>query len=108
MSGILVLPQEEFEVGGHKYLITALGASEGLDLMAKLGSGDTDSKFIQGLVLRSISVDGKKQDAKWFNVHFARRYKDLNTLYEKIITFNLGEEEDEDGNPKGESGTSEE
>lgn len=101
MSGILTLPQKELEVGGSKYLVTALGASEGLDLLAKLGTGDVDGKFIKELILKSVAVDGRRQDGKWFDIHFARKYKEVQELYESIIDFNLGDD------PKDEGDTSE-
>ena len=101
MSGILTLPQKEFELGGTKYLITALGASDGLDVISKLSSSEVDGKFIKAVILRSVSVDGLKRDDKWFDVHFSRKYKLVQDLYEEILEFNLGDDPKEEGDTSG-------
>lgn len=101
MSGIQTLPQKEIEVGGVNYLITALGASDGLEVISKLTSGDVDGKFIKAVILRSVSVDGLRKDDKWFDVHFARKYVEVQKLYEEIIAYNLGEDPKDTGDTLG-------
>lgn len=94
---IQTLPQKEVEVGGHKYLITALGASEGLKVISKLSEGDVNSEFIRNLIINSVAYENMKRDVKWFDNHFARRYKDIQELYEEVIAFNLGDDPKDSG-----------
>lgn len=101
MTGIVTLPQKEVEIKGVKYLITALGATEGLEVITKLSSGDVDGKFIKAIILRSVTTEGIKRDEKWFDTHFARKYTAVQELYEAIIDFNLGEDPKDEGDMLG-------
>ena len=101
--------QLEYTVGESRYLITALGATDGIEVMNRIGefaknNTSPSSAFVKQVVLKSVTYNNKAVDEKWFDTHFSRNYKELNELFEKIVAFNFGEEED--GFPNEQNDTS--
>lgn len=97
----------EKTVGKNRYIIKALPAEYGLDVMGKLQTfgSNPPAGFMKDLVLRSVTVNNIQPTEEWFNKNFSRNYKELGELFQEICLFNFGEDED---SPNGESVTSEE
>lgn len=92
MSEVIARLQHEFEVGGVKYMISAMPAFLGLSVRQKLLAGNGgDPLFIQKLILDNVTVDGMKKDEAWFNNQFARSYTDLDEVMKEILEFNFPE-----------------
>jgi hypothetical protein len=103
--------QHEYIDGDNRYLITAFGATYGLEVMNKLGDfsrseTSPSAGFIKGVILHSVTHNSKVVDEKWFDSHFSRKYVEVQRLFSEIIKFNFGET-GEDGLPNGEEGSSE-
>lgn len=98
--------QHEYIEGNNRYLITAFGASYGIEVMNKLDEfartqTNPSAAFVKGVILHSVTHNGKAVDEKWFDSHFSRKYKQAMELFAEIMKFNFGEEEDtEEGKEK--------
>lgn len=101
------LEQTTITVGDNSYLITALPATLGLDVLAQLTSfsGQPPAQFMKEVILKSVKVNNKMPNEDWFNKTFSRNYKQLYELFGKITEFNFGDLSGEEGNV--ESDTSE-
>ena len=100
--------QKQMTIGTDNYIITAFDATYGLDVLAqvqKLGmSGESPSgKFLKDVILKSVTVNNFQLDDKTFDKHFSKKYTQMFQLFEAIISFNFGDEND----PNGDSDTSE-
>ena len=95
-----VLEQKEVVINGKLFVIEAMGATEGLEFLTKIVEG-ADAKLIRDTILKTVIYEGSKRDVKWFDRFFSRKYRDVQTLFDEIVEFNLGE------NPKDEGDTSE-
>lgn len=91
---VLTYDQEEVEVGGHSYVLQAMGAEYGMTVMDEMfkSGGVVTTKRMVDVIRRSVTYQGRQLDEKSFNIHFSRRYNDIGILFEKIIAFNFGEE----------------
>ena len=83
-----LLEQKEVEVGGEKYLITALGALKGLEYAPKLV--DADNKLIIQIITECVSHDNMPLSGEKFDKHFSRRYTAIYELFNEIVEFNWG------------------
>lgn len=84
---ISILEQKEVEVGGCNYLITAMGASEGLEFIPKIGK--ENSELIKSTIMKFVSFEGMAFDNNRFDKHFSKKYKEIYDLYNEIVTFNF-------------------
>lgn len=96
------------EIGKNRYLIKALPAEYGLNVMNTLQAleGNPSAEFMKQLVLRSVTVNNMQPNDEWFNKNFSRNYKELYELFKAIVDFNFGEMGEEDS-PNVDSVTSE-
>lgn len=90
--------QHEYIDGDNRYLITAFGATYGLEVMNKLSEfankmENPSAGFIKGVILHSVTHNNMSVDEKWFDKHFSRKYKEVQELFAEIIKFNFGEDE---------------
>lgn|SRR5690554_4054061 len=107
---MLTKDQTEFTYGENTYVINAMDASFGLEVMNELGkltanNSSPSASFIKSVVLKSITFNNKAVNEKWFDKHFSRNYGELMALFNRIIEFNFGEM-GADGVPNEEGGTS--
>lgn len=82
-----ILEQKEVEVKGEKYLITAMGATEGLAHIKLIGK--EDDKIIKDTILRHVSHQGIPFSEDKFNKHFSRKFTQVYDLYNEIVNFNF-------------------
>lgn len=82
-----ILEQKEVVIGGEKYLITAMGASEGLEYIPKIGK-ETPS-MVKEAIIKYVSHQGVKFDVSRFDKHFSKKYSEIYDLYNEIINFNF-------------------
>ena len=95
------------EINGTKYLITALEADYGLEVMMRL-TDIPSASLLRDVILRSVTVNNIQPTEDWFKRHYARNYSEAMELFQKITEFNFGEDSSEGGDsPNGEGGTSE-
>jgi len=85
-------------IGDNTYLITALEATYGLDVLNQVQkmalTGDSPSSaFVKEVIMKSVTVNNLQMNEKLFNTHFSKKYKEMFELFEKIIAFNFGEED---------------
>lgn len=100
----MFVPEElEKKIGETRYLIRALPASYGLHVMAKLGEfGNVPpSEFLKELILKSVTVNNIQPTEEWFNKHFSRNYKEMYDLFNEIVEFNFGSEDENSPNTEG-------
>jgi hypothetical protein len=100
---IIALEQKQVKVAGVNYLITALPAEYGLEVMNELYSSDKEvheSFRIKEIILKSVTMGGVKFTSDAYDKHFSRKYKEIFELYNEIMSFNYGTtiEEDDEGN----------
>lgn len=106
----IALEQTEKEIGGNRYLITALDALTGLDVMNNISESESKGEplepgFIKRVIMKSVTINNKQMTGDVFDKIFSRKYKELSELFGEIVKFNFGEGED---SPNAESDTSEE
>lgn len=98
---IKVLEQTTVKVGGVEYLITAFPATAGLVVADKIMGASVDNKidpkFVKDVITSSVDYKGRRIDDKTFDYHFSRRYNDVQELFAKIMDFNFGELDPNDG-----------
>ena len=102
------LEQTTVEVGGESYLVQAFPATYGLDVMQKMikvasGESELSVQFMSDVIIRSVDYKGRRMDEKTFNIHFSRKYNEINELFEKIMEFNFGEASPNDGSDDSEN-----
>jgi hypothetical protein len=94
----LTLPQEEIEVDGITYLVTAMSATEGLKFMEQqqesLDTGKADLALMKKVICKSVTKDGKLigEDPKSglaFDIIFSRKLGHLRKLYTAVISYNF-------------------
>lgn len=100
LSG-LTLPQEEMEVDGETYLLTALPATKGLEFLEKyqeqIDTGKADLSVMKHIICMSVHKDGKALAEKAsggslsFDVYFARKLGHMRNLFNAILEFNFGD-----------------
>ena len=103
----VALPQEELEVDGVTYLVTALPATEGLKFMEQyqesLDSGKPDLAVMKKIVCMSVTKDGKLISEKAsngslsFDIVFARKLGHLRNLFNEVVKFNFSDIFNESG-----------
>lgn len=108
---MLTKDQIDFQYNDNRYIINAMDASYGIEVMNKFQEFVSEEKnpsaaFMKGVVLRSVTFNNKAVDEKWFDKHFSRNYAELNAVFIKIMEFNFGEM-GEEGVPNEQSVTSE-
>lgn len=88
------------EIGKNRYLIRALPAEYGLNVMNTLQTfeGSPSASFMKELVMRSVTVNNMQPNDEWFNKNFSRNYKELYELFKAIVEFNFGDMEDDSPN----------
>lgn len=92
MSEILIKEQHTVELDGRKFLITALGASAGLETMSKVMGNEgalSDPLFMRKLITNSVTVDNVAIDDKKYELLFSRKLDVLIKLFEEILQFNF-------------------
>jgi len=105
---IIAREQHTITIDKTNYIITAFDATYGLRVMAQvqkmLDSGETPQpEFVKEVIMKSVTVNNMQLDEKGFNGHFSKKYKAMFELFNEILKFNFGDDED----PNGESDTSE-
>src|SRR5690554_3205382 len=95
---------KEVVVNNTKYLITSLDATYGLDVMMRL-TDIRSASLVKEVILRSVTVNNIQPTEDWFSRHYSRNYQEAMELFQEIIKFNIGAEDEEDPNTEG--GTSE-
>lgn len=92
LAGI-ALPQEDIEVDGQEYLVTALPASYALTFMEKyqdsIQTGKADLHVMKEVICKSVTKDGKMITDKTFDIVFARKFMHLSNLYQKVLEYNF-------------------
>lgn len=89
-----VLENKETTIGDNYYVMTAMGAMDGLDFMNKLfvsGTGTPPAKDIRDVIVKYVKLGGKAFDNKSFDVHFSKKYDELYELFQQFCEFNFGE-----------------
>lgn len=106
--------QHTVEIDGVSYVITALEATYGLDVMAEVQRLSMKQEapsglFMKSLIIKSVTVNNFQLDSKKFDLHFSRKYNQIFELFQEIVKFNFGEEGEEEGEegPNGQGDTSE-
>lgn len=100
----MFVPEEiKKEIGGNRYLIRALPAEYGLEVMNTLQmlDGNPTAAFMKELVMRSVTVNNMQPSDEWFNKNFSRNYKELYEVFKAIVEFNFGDMEDDSPNEEG-------
>lgn len=102
----MYVPEEKtVTLGKNNYLLRALPADYGLEVLNRLQATDStpSAAFVKELVYKSVTVNNMQPTDEWFNKNFSRNYKELYDLFQSIVEFNFGDMTD----PNGGSGTSE-
>lgn len=98
MAKFDLLEQTDITVGEHTYVVTAMTATDGLKFLEEnqevLDSGKSDVAIMRKIICKYATVGSVALDEKKFNVHFARKYKQMRTLYMEILKFNFPETEE--------------
>jgi len=99
---MFVAEEKTIEIGGNNYLIKEVPALYCLGVLTRLRNmGDSaNPEFIKEVVFKSITCNNIQPTEDWFNKHFSRNYEELFQLFEVIIDFNFGGEEEAEENPK--------
>ena len=87
------LPQEQVEVDGTQYLISAMPATEALKFMEKhltnINEGKIDLSVIKDVICKYVSKDNMAISNQSFDTIFARKVPHLQRLFEKVLAFNF-------------------
>ncbi len=98
MAKFDLLEQTDITVGEHTYTVTAMTATEGLKFLEEnqevLDSGKSDVAIMRRVICKYATLGSVALDEKKFNIHFARKYKQMRTLYMEILKFNFPETEE--------------
>lgn len=98
MAKFDLLEQTEITVGDTTYNVTAMTATDGLKFLEEnqevLDSGKSDVAIMRKIICKYATIGSLAIDEKKFNVHFARKYKQMRTLYMEILKFNFPENEE--------------
>lgn len=98
MAKFDVLEQTEITVGDFTYTVTAMTATQGLRFLEKnqeiIDAGKSDVGVMQEIITATATLGSVAIDAKKFNTHFARRFKQMRKLYLEILKFNFPETEE--------------
>lgn len=98
MATFDLLEQTEVTVGKDTYTITAMTATEGLKFLDEnqevLDSGKSDVAIMRRIICKYATLGSVAIDEKKFDKHFARKYKQMRTLYMEILKFNFPENEE--------------
>lgn len=98
MAKFELLEQTDITVGEHTYTVTAMTATDGLKFLEEnqevLDSGKSDVAIMRKIICKYATLGSIDIDEKKFNVHFARKYKQMRTLYMEILKFNFPETEE--------------
>jgi hypothetical protein len=99
------LENKEVTLGENYYVITAMGATDGMVFLDKMinGMGKLPIAEMKTVIIKYVKLGGKPFTDKLYDTHFSRKYDELNKLFEEIMSFNFG-----DANPNDGSDTSEE
>jgi len=96
--------QTEVEVDGDVYILTALPALKGMEVLSEvtpyiLENNLPPPAFIRDVIMRSTHYKNRPFTEALFDTHFSKRYEAINMLFAKILEFNFGtgEVEPEDG-----------
>lgn len=91
----IALDQDEVEVDGVVYMLTALPATEGLKFLEQyqeqLDTGKADLSVMKHLVCKSVTKDNKVITDKTFDVMFARKLGHLRNLFQEILQYNFSD-----------------
>lgn len=98
MAKFELLEQTDITVGEHTYTVTAMTATDGLKFLEEnqevLDSGKSDVAIMRRVICKYATLGSVALDEKKFNIHFARKYKQMRTLYMEILKFNFPETEE--------------
>ncbi len=98
MAKFELLEQTDITVGEHTYTVTAMTATDGLKFLEEnqevLDSGKSDVAIMRRVICKYATLGSVALDEKKFNIHFARKYKQMRTLYMEILKFNFPESEE--------------
>lgn len=106
-----VLENKEVTINGNYYVITAMGATDGMVFLDKMinGDGKLPVTEMRGVIIKYVKLGSKVITDKIYDTHFSRKYDELNQLFEEIMTFNFeGTNPNDGGDTSVVDGTSEE
>ena len=89
-----VLESKEVTVGDQYYVMTAMGAMDGLDFMTKMPSdgGFPPAEDIRRVLVKYVKMGGKSFTNQSFDIHFSRKYHEIFQLFQEFFEFNFGVE----------------
>lgn len=91
----VVLQQEDVEVDGVSYMLTAWPASYALAFIEKneesLSEGKANYQLMKDVVCSCVTKDNKQITSKSFDIIFSRKTKHLIALYQEVLNYNLGD-----------------
>lgn len=97
----VALPQEEIEVDGESYLVTALPATKGLEFLekyqAQIDSGKPDLSVMKQIICLSVTKDGKVisdkigKSALSFDILFARKMGHMRNVFNQVLEYNFAD-----------------
>jgi len=89
----VVLQQENIEVDGVDYMLTAWPASYALEFMEKneeqLANGKASYQLMKNVVCSCVTKDNKQITTKSFDIIFSRKIGHLVKLYQEVLKYNL-------------------
>lgn len=86
------LPQESVSIEGVTYLITAMPATEGLQMLETMQEGKADLATMKKVICAYVSKDNMQITNQTFDVIFARKFEHLGLLYKAVLVYNFGDE----------------
>lgn len=89
----IALQQEDVEVDGVSYMLTAWPASYALAFLEKnedqLSNGKTNYNLMRDVICSCVTKDNKQITTKSFDIIFSRKTKHLINLYQEVLKYNL-------------------
>ena len=98
---IMVLEQEDIEVGGVLYNVTAMSATDALMFMEKhidsINSGKVDLSVIKSVIVKYVTKDNMAITKDSFDYIFSRKVGHLQKLFEAVLKYNFDDVFQESG-----------
>ena len=95
MTSIQALETKDVTVDGNLYVITAMSATDGMEFFSQvqnmMATGQIPARQMKEVIIKYVKLGSKKFDEKSYDIHFSRKYDQLNELFAAVMEFNFGE-----------------
>lgn len=87
---IQTLEFKEVTIGDNYYIITAMGAEDGMAFLDEyMDMGKVSPKKQKEIIVKYVKANNKVFTDKSYDIHFSRKYKELGELFLEVFNFNF-------------------